>query len=36
MITEVEIIRNLVLNQNEFNYELETENASKSGSSKVS
>jgi len=32
MITEVEIIKNLVLNQSDFKYELETENGSKSSS----
>ena len=30
MITEVEIIKNLVLKQSDFKYEFETENASKS------
>ena len=30
MITEVEIIKNLVLNQSDFKYEFETENQSKS------
>ena len=35
MITEIEIIKNLVLNQSDFKYELETENESK-GSSKMS
>lgn len=36
MITEVEIIKNLVLNKNDFKYELDTNAASKSSSSKLS
>ena len=36
MITEVEIIKNLVLNQGEFKYEFETDKTSKSSKSKLS
>ena len=36
MITEVEIIKNLVLNQSDFKYEFETDKTSKSSQSKLS